>query len=62
MNRDDKEQLEYLKKWSKEQYEKNISRDNKKLTIRMHFARSKTFFRLGFKYLFSCIREIFKPI
>lgn len=62
MNRDDKEQLEYLKKWNKKQYEKNISRDNKKLTIRMHFTRSKTFFRLGFKYLFACIKEIFKPI
>lgn len=60
MSRDDREQLEYIENWQKKQREKAIRKENKIANIRMNYARCKEYFRLGFKCLFACVKEIFK--
>jgi hypothetical protein len=60
MSRDDMEQLEYIENWKKKQQEKAIRKENKEANIRMHYARCKEYFKLGFVCLFSCVKEIFK--
>ena len=60
MSKDDREQLEYIENWKREQEEKAKRKENKRANIRMHYSRCKTYFRLGFICLNACVKEIFK--
>lgn len=62
MSRDDREQLEYIENWQKKQREKAIRKENKIANIQMNYARCKEYFRLGFKCLWTCVKEILIPI
>ena len=60
MSRDDKEQLEYIENWKREQVEKKQLREKKKMRITYAFHSCMMNFKWAFKDLYICIKACFK--